>query len=101
MIVEGATIAEIAENFSHDLGAPILDRTGLIGKFDFTMNPEKYVEDMRAKVRGMPGPIDEGELKVILMQNILEGDLGLRLEARHMAVDVLVIDHADKRPVEN
>lgn len=100
-VIEGATIAEVAENFSHDLAAPVVDSTGLTGRFDFTFNPAKYLDDMRSRARGMAQPVNEEELKIVLIQNILDGELGLRLEPRRMAVPVIVIDRAEKTPSEN
>jgi uncharacterized protein (TIGR03435 family) len=45
--------------------------------------------------------IEESEARVMLMQNIFTGDLGLRLEKRRADVEMLVIDKAEKTPVEN
>ena len=101
MVVEGVSIGQIAEEFSHDLAAPVVDQTGLSGLFDLTLNVGKYVDDLRAKVRSMPPPVNEEELRVILAQNILQGELGLRLGQRRMPIEVLVIDQAEKTPREN
>jgi len=36
-----------------------------------------------------------------IVTRALQEELGLKLEAKKMAVDLVVIDHAEKVPVEN
>ena len=36
-----------------------------------------------------------------LTTTVLQAELGLKLEAKKMPLDVVVIDHAEKSPVEN
>jgi len=76
--------------------------TGLKGRYDFTFNPQKYVTAMRSRVMADPQQArNEDELKLILLQDIVAGELGLRLEPRRAPVEVLVIDHVEKSPSEN
>lgn len=76
------------------IGRPVLDRTGLTGRYDFTMqlNPTGNAD---------PGTIkraaaDEG---FPLFSYALD-QLGLRLEAQKAVIDMLVIDQVEK-PGEN
>jgi len=76
--------------------------TGLTGRFDFAFNPPKYVEAMRSMwMSGNDRPATEAEAQSILMDNIVSGELGLKLEKRKAPVEVLVIDAAEKAPVGN
>lgn len=56
---------------------------------------------MRARVMAEGKPISDSEATLMVMQDALAGELGMQLEPRKAAVDVLAIDHAEKSPVEN
>ena len=82
-----------------EAGAPVpvvADKTGLTGKYDFSLN-------FACMYCGGVPPPSTGELDDA--PNIfvaLEKQLGLKLEkTKDVAVDVLVIDSADKVPTEN
>jgi uncharacterized protein (TIGR03435 family) len=82
-------IAGALPTFSR-LGRPVIDRTGLNGRFDFTLewspeaaNPENPPD--------LPGPT---------FLDALREQLGLRLESTRGPVKTLVIDHVE-RPSEN
>jgi uncharacterized protein (TIGR03435 family) len=70
----------IASQLGRSMGAPVLDRTGLIGPFDFTM---EHVYDP-----------DEDDL-VTIGQRTVRG-LGLRLKRSRGPVEEIVIDHVEK-----
>jgi uncharacterized protein (TIGR03435 family) len=100
-VVRGSTMAELAGQMSRELGIAIVDMTGLQGRFDFTLNPRKYLSSLQSRLVAGGQPMREADAKVILMQDVIAGELGLRLEARKTAVDVVVIDRAEKAPVSN
>jgi len=103
VIVKGAPLSAIAEDLSKELNMPLLNMTGLEGRFDFSLKPEKYVAEMRARVMagGPQSMPPEAQLKLTLMEQIVEGELGLRLESRKAPVELIVIDHVEKTPAEN
>ena len=103
MVVEGVELAEFVNEMSRDVwvGVPVVDMTGLKGRFDFTWNINKYLSAMRARVMAEGKPISDSEATLMVMQDALAGELGMQLEPRKAAVDVLAIDHAEKSPVEN
>ncbi len=76
-----ATTTMFADVLSHFAGTelPIVDKTGLTGKYRFVIDMEPD-QDIVAAVREQ---------------------LGLKLTARKAPVEILVIDHAEKIPVEN
>jgi uncharacterized protein (TIGR03435 family) len=101
-LIKGAALADLAEEFAREIAVPIVDMTGLKGRFDFTMNPGKYVTELRSRVLADPQHAPpESELHVILLQDLIAGDLGLRLESRKAPVEVVVVDRAEKVPTEN
>jgi uncharacterized protein (TIGR03435 family) len=77
------------------LGAPILDMTGLTGKYDVTVNIADYMAEMQSAGGG--APLDP----LSMIKGALEQKMGLKLESRKVPLDVLVIDSAEKVPTEN
>ncbi|HEY4360595.1 MAG TPA: TIGR03435 family protein [Bryobacteraceae bacterium] len=76
------------------LGGRSMDKTGLTGKYDFTL---EFAQSGLA--RGSTGP-DASDAAPDLF-SALEKQLGLKLEKSKVPLDVIVIDHMDKEPTEN
>lgn len=77
------------------LDRPVVDQTGLTGRWDFTLNwtpDESQFVSLGIKV---PPPSDKPDAPPGLFQAIQE-QLGLKLNAVKTPVDVLVIDHVEK-----
>jgi uncharacterized protein (TIGR03435 family) len=79
-------IAELARHLVPVVGTPVADLTDLKGNYNFTLLP--FVGPRAIN------PGDGPSLFTVIQE------LGLRLESRKVAVDVIVIDHAEK-PAEN
>ena len=90
MFVRDRSIQELAETLSNLMDRPVLDRTGLKGNFDITVDYEKN-PDADNPGLDISGPA---------MFTAFQEQLGLKFEATRAPVDVLVIDHAEK-PSEN
>jgi uncharacterized protein (TIGR03435 family) len=71
--------------FASGTPVPVLNKTGLTGTYDF---------DIELK-------IEPGIPSFNLWQSVLQGQLGLRLDARKGPVEGIVVDSADRVPVEN
>ena len=87
------------------LGRPVMDRTGLTGKYDFNLT---YTGDQRTMANvitnGPPAtpsaadaPNDAGPDLFTAMQE----QLGLKLESKKIPIDVLVIDRLEKTATAN
>jgi uncharacterized protein (TIGR03435 family) len=77
------------------LDRPVVDQTGLAGRFDFTLNwtpDDSQFGGMGAKV---PPPTDSADAPPNLYTAIQE-QIGLKLEATKAPADVMVIDHVEK-----
>ena len=76
------------------IGRPVLDKTGLPGLYDFTLQ-------LNPAANGDAGAIKRaaGEEGFSLFSYALD-QLGLRLEAEKASIDFLVVDHVE-RPSEN
>jgi uncharacterized protein (TIGR03435 family) len=79
-------VAELARHLVSSVGTPVADLTDLKGNYNFTLPP--FVG---------PRAINSGDGPSLF--TVIQ-ELGLRLESRRVAVDVIVIDHAEK-PSEN
>jgi uncharacterized protein (TIGR03435 family) len=90
-------MANLADQLSlmNSVGRPVLDRTGLAGGYSF--NADLY---------NIPKGLSPAEFKEAMVNSdaifsTLPEQLGLKLEAQKAPIEILVIDHAEKVPVEN
>jgi uncharacterized protein (TIGR03435 family) len=77
------------------LDRPVVDQTGLTGRFDFTLNwtpDDSQFAGMGARI---PPPTDSADAPPNLYTAIQE-QIGLKLEATKAPADVMVIDHVEK-----
>jgi uncharacterized protein (TIGR03435 family) len=93
IICKGASIAEFLGRLNMTgVGGPIYDQTGLSGRYDFTLDYGKYIEDSDPDHR----------LNALTVARIdAMRELGLELVEVKMPVDTLVVDHVEKIPAEN
>jgi uncharacterized protein (TIGR03435 family) len=91
------TVPLLAMVLSQWLGRSVIDKTGLAGKYDFTLhwNPSPAGVD-RDGSEAPPPPDPNGPSLFTVVQE----DLGLRLQSAKGPVEILVIDHVEK-PSEN
>jgi uncharacterized protein (TIGR03435 family) len=104
------TLTGLADALSRFAERPIVNQTGIEGRYDFELDfmPEKTA-GMR-KMGGMPPPPNAptgeahgadpgGEPAATIYEAVQR--YGLKLEPRKAAMPVLVIDHIEKNPTEN
>jgi uncharacterized protein (TIGR03435 family) len=82
------TLNKLAALLSRMTRMPVLDKTGLTGFYQFDL---KYADE-RQPVENQVGPS---------VFTAVQEQLGLKLESKKSPVEVLVIDHAEKVPLEN
>jgi uncharacterized protein (TIGR03435 family) len=98
---QGVPIENLVRSLSVVLGSTIVDQTGLTGKYDFDL---KWTPEVGS---GMPaGPSDGGpagagnppvaDTSGPSLFTALEEQLGLKLEAKKVPTDVIVIDHIEQ-----
>jgi uncharacterized protein (TIGR03435 family) len=92
MVAQHATMAEFVKTLSGPLRTPVVDETGLTGRYDFTVDLSSYFADTRQG--------DQPDITGIVM-SALRDQLGLKLESRKEPVEILVIDHVEKNPTGN
>ena len=92
------TMAELADGISGFAGRLVQDRTGLKGKYDFTLAFETEPLQPRSASDANPGiPAERGAS----LSTAVQEQLGLKLEAKKDDIEVLVIDRVEKVPTEN
>ena len=89
-----------ADVLSHQLGRPVLNKTGLKGDYDFTLKwtPDEGRAQMPGGPPGEATPSADANGPSIF--TALQEQLGLKLELQKGPMDTIVIDHVD-RPSEN
>ena len=86
-IAHGCSMDQWVEMLTAQFGRPVIDRTGLTGKYDFVLKYKGRWDQDR--------PADDLD-PIPPMDRALTEQLGLRVEAAKGPVRVLVIDHIEK-----
>ncbi len=92
----GVSVAVLADFLSSIMGRPVLDKTGLTGRFDFHL--EYKVDQATAGFQAAANLPDDDNRATIF--TALQEQLGLQLKSDTGPREYLVIDHAEK-PSEN
>jgi uncharacterized protein (TIGR03435 family) len=98
---KNVTMQRFAVTLSGSLSRPVSDETGLQGEYDFKL---LWAPDLPGVARQQDGSVVQSDPDTAsrpTLQQAVQGQLGLSLEASRGQVDVLAIDHAEKAPAEN
>jgi bla regulator protein blaR1 len=101
LVVRNANMSDFAGLMqSAVLDRPVVDRTGLTGRFDFTLNwtPDEF--QFRSFGGPVPPPPTDKPDAPPDLYTAIQQQAGLKIEAAKAQVDVLVIDKVEK-PSEN
>jgi uncharacterized protein (TIGR03435 family) len=92
------SMQDLAELLSKQklVNSPVLDETGLTGRFDFTLDFTSFVPKNPRDLKNFQA---DDVMSAIFAA--LQEQLGLKLEAKKRPVSILVIDHAERAPTEN
>jgi uncharacterized protein (TIGR03435 family) len=107
-VARAQPISQLASMLSNSLNRPVLDKTGLTGKYDFTLDYNVSGLALPPPPPGPPGPgpaaaapgdtaSDPGRDFATAVQQ----ELGLKLVASKAKIDVVVIDKVEKMPTAN
>jgi uncharacterized protein (TIGR03435 family) len=113
MISNGQTMDGLAMQLSNRFDRPVIDQTGLKGKYDLRLryDPSSMPGGRGGDLKGGPGlgpaggdpanrTVPDGDSPPSIF-NALQEQLGLKLEAKKGPVDLLMIDQVEKKPTEN
>ena len=121
MVAQWQSMHDLAERLSNQLSKPVVDETGLAGKYDFTLIylPEQMTAPMGMAAPPPPpppaggaGPVTGGgdgrgpggtpdSEPVPTLVAALQSQLGLKLDAKKGPVPIIVVDHVEKTPTDN
>jgi uncharacterized protein (TIGR03435 family) len=90
---QAASMDQITSNLYLLAHAPVIDKTGLTGTYDFTLTAEP---ELPPTVAGSDPPVSNGPSLFSAVQN----QLGLKLVPAKVPVEYLVVDHIE-RPTPN
>jgi bla regulator protein blaR1 len=97
MTAHGATMALLSHMISMQIGSTVIDKTGLTGSYDYTLQfapDENMLAGMRPPPSGDGAPPPEAQSPSIFAA--LQEQIGLKLELKKEPVDVIVIDHIEQ-----
>ena len=83
-------MANLAKSISGYAGRPVIDKTGLEGQYIYQLT----FNLLSAQSESASDPAPD-------FFAAIEEQLGLKLESKRAPVEILVIDHADRVPIEN
>jgi uncharacterized protein (TIGR03435 family) len=107
MVARAQPVSGLAGVLGNQLNRPVLDKTGLTGKYDFNL---EYTPDLsRMPALPPPGlagpapgaPSTEASEPGSNLIAAIEQQLGLRLVSSKAKLDVVVVDKAEKTPTDN
>jgi uncharacterized protein (TIGR03435 family) len=113
MTTSKQSLPKLADMLTTQLGRPVIDKTGLAGEYDYSLefSPEGLPSGALGMLPplpppppgagGQPMPNSSGDQDSPSLVTAVQEQLGLKLESKKGPVDLLVIDHADKTPTEN
>jgi uncharacterized protein (TIGR03435 family) len=88
----------LAKMLEGQIGRPVTDATGLKGKYDFDLAWSPRASALSAGRGDEPSLSDETGPTLL---KAIGDQLGLKLELKRGSVEMLVIDHLERRPAEN
>jgi uncharacterized protein (TIGR03435 family) len=93
-----ANMTSFAATLPRFVGRPVVDQTGLTGRYDFDL--EFSPDDMKGmRVEAPPPGMPTAEFGMSIYTSIQK--VGLKLEGRKMPLDAIVVDRGEKTPIEN
>jgi uncharacterized protein (TIGR03435 family) len=91
--LKGATVSVFAGSLRPYVGRPVLDTTGIEGKYDFAL----HFDPSLSATENDDSARDPARGSIFSVVR----DLGFRLEKRDVPMTVIVIDHVEKAPTPN
>lgn len=92
---KGATLEQLIGFLSREIRNPIVDQTGLTGRFNYFLDINAYITD---EMRSSQGPPPEAPN---IIAQAIQAQLGLKLESKKAPVEMVVVDRMEKAPTEN
>jgi len=91
------TMDQLAGTFASYLKRPVVNQTGLAGRYDFTLAFESDPLEGTGEMRQRAAPENPGPTIFAAVQE----QLGLKLEQRKGPVEMVIVDRVERVPTEN
>jgi uncharacterized protein (TIGR03435 family) len=88
----GISPGDLAQQLSLQLGKPVVDKTGLTGKYDFTL---RWAQDATLSSNEVNATEQNTSAATPPLFTAIQEQLGLKLEPQTAPMDVLIIDHVE------
>jgi len=85
------TLSQLSEMASSPLQGVVVDQTGLKGAFDFSLD---------VSAMAMQTPADREDAIGMIIQ-VLNDQIGIKIDQKKVPAEVMIVEHAEKIPVEN
>jgi uncharacterized protein (TIGR03435 family) len=97
------SVSTLVRMISDRLGHPVVDETGLKGKYDYDIDfaPDLSVLAVAPGGGASPTGGDSGSAAYPAIFQAVQSQLGLKLERAKLPVEIIVVDQAEKTPTEN
>jgi uncharacterized protein (TIGR03435 family) len=95
------SMQELADALSEHLQRPVVNSTGLAGRYDVDLKWVRRLSDAEAaQIEELGGDLPETPAGATLFRAV-QDQLGLRLVPKKAPAQIVVIDHVEKKPTEN
>jgi uncharacterized protein (TIGR03435 family) len=95
-VAKAQPLSKLTVLLGSQLDRPVLDKTGLTGKYDFSIEFTPNLPPGQ-----LPPPTENASEPGPTLADALERQLGLRLVANKAKLDIVVVDKAEKAPTAN
>ena len=98
------SLGDVAAWMSQTVGHPVIDKTGLTGRYDFDVELDLNQPPAPGGNANQPSPngtVNYVSCRICAIVSALEQGLGLKLVKSTVRLDVIVVDHAEKIPTDN
>jgi uncharacterized protein (TIGR03435 family) len=92
---QGATVGQLTEFISKAIHVPMIDQTGLTGRYNYFLDIKSYVTEEMRKSNGPPPEANT------IIATAMQEQLGLKVEAKKTPIEMVIVDHMEKTPTEN
>jgi uncharacterized protein (TIGR03435 family) len=105
LIAGNQTLEALAKVLENEVGSHVVDKTGLAGEYDFTLDyvrdPNRAVDQFKGLPSGTSSTVVDDSGNSPGLSTALQEQLGLKLNRAKGPLDVIVVDRASKTPTDN
>jgi uncharacterized protein (TIGR03435 family) len=99
IVADNVQIGEMSEFLTRVLRMPVVDQTGLTAKYNYVLDINSYITpEIRANMPRDGSPPIEAQG---IISSALQEQLGIRMDSGKVPLEMLVIDKAEREPLEN